>query len=418
LASASTLNSPQAQQFKSLLGITSSEAAKLKGKTFKIGAILPLTGPGSQYAVEEQNGVLLANYDMEHYLGMNIQYQAEDHKSGNPAAGAQASRALGVAGYGVAINSYYADFGADLPGIETYHMLSFDPGGGTGNSLKGKPYFYGFRAETPDAGFVALKYIKQKDPSIKRVAMVVWDIGAAYIDPIKAHLQQAAAANGMSLVGSVTQPVGTTNYSSEITALKTMNPQLIWLVSFATDPAYFMKGYVSSGLHALVMGSEYTQAAAQVAGPTYNKLLVSADYFEFSNPPNPLSKFFITDYTGHFGKAPDTFYEPNYYETTLAYLQLATRVLDKGGDINSGQQLNQALLSDPSFKSVYGGTPSTVGTLTVNATTHDVEQRPVGLFVASPDPSQVKKLAEWNANGADFTITPAGQSFNFSSFTP
>ena len=31
------------------------------------------------------------------------------------------------------MNSYYAVFGSALPEVQKYKMLSFDPGGGTGN---------------------------------------------------------------------------------------------------------------------------------------------------------------------------------------------------------------------------------------------------------------------------------------------
>jgi ABC-type branched-subunit amino acid transport system substrate-binding protein len=403
-ASAPTLNSPQAKQFRSLVGISDSDLAKLTGKTFKFGAILPLSGPGAQYATEEQNGLLLAIDEMKRYVGLKVDYVAKDHKSGDPVAGAGAARELGVAGFGAVANSYYADFGATLPSITRYHMLSLDPGGGTGNGFKGKPFFYGFRANTPDDGFVALRYFKQKVPSAKRVAMVAWDAGAAYYGPIEAHLKQQVSANGMQYAGKVLQKIGQTDYSSIISKLRDLNPDIIWLVSYATDPANFMKQYVNSGLKAQAVGSEYTAAAQAVAGNAYSKFMMATDYFPFSNPPNPLSKFMTQDYQRLFGAAPNTFYTPNYYDVGLAYLELLRRVADSGGDINSGDALNKALQSNPTFKDVYGGTASTVGTLRLSLTTHDPEVRPVGLFQASGTLNLVKQLAVWNIGGGDFKI--------------
>jgi branched-chain amino acid transport system substrate-binding protein len=399
-ASAS-VNSPQATQFRQLLGLTDADLKNLKGKTFKVGAILPLSGPGSNFAVDEGNGVKLAVDEMKSYMGMDVKYTALDHKSGDPQAGAAAARELGIDGDGVAVNSYYAVFGSTLKSIQQYKMLSFDPGGGTGNSLKGKDFFWGFRANTPDDAFYALRYFKETKPAAKRVALVVWDAGAAYTDPIEAHLKQQVAANGMTYVGKSLTKIGATDYSSTFSKLKAANPDIIAVAIFGGDPGYLMKQYVTSGLKAQVLGAEYVPAAAKIAGSAYDKYMFAADYFPVNSPPNPLSKFFLSDYKRLFGELPGTFYQPNYYETTLAYLQLAARVAAKGGDINSGTALNQAMMADPTFKSVYGGDATTVGTIKLDPTTHDPTVRPVGLFQAG---SNFKQLASWNIGGGDFKV--------------
>jgi branched-chain amino acid transport system substrate-binding protein len=398
-SSSSSVNSAQAKEFRQLLGLTDTDLKNLQGKDFKVGSILPLSGPGSNFAVDEGNGVKLAVDEMKRYLGMNVTYTAKDHKSGDPQAGAQAARQLGIDGYGVAINSYYAVFGSTLKSIQQYKMLSFDPGGGTGNGLKGKDFFWGFRANTPDDAFFGLKYFAQKDPSAKKVALVVWDAGAAYTDPIEAHLKQRVAENGMTYVGKFLTKIGATDYSSTFSKLKSANPDIIAVAIFGGDPGYFMKQYVSSGLKAQVMGSEFVPAAAKIAGAAYDKYMFGADYFPVNAPPNPLSKFFLKDYNRLFGEDPGTFYQPNYYETTLAYLQLAARVAKDGGDINSGDALNKAMIADPTFKSVYGGDSSTVGTIKLDPKTHDPTVRPVGLFQAG---SKFKQLASWNIGGGDF----------------
>ena len=402
---AASVNSADAQEFRKLMGFTDEDLKNLEGKKFKVGAILPLSGPGANYAVDEANGVKLAVDEMKRYMGMDVTYTAKDHKSGDPQAGAAGARELGIDSYGVAVNSYYGVFGSTLKSIQQYKMLSIDPGGGTGNGLKGKDYFYGFRANTPDDGFDALQYFKQKQPDKKRVAMVIWDAGAAYTDPIEGHLKEAIAKNGMTYAGKLLQKIGATDYSSIFSKLKGMDPDIIALVSYGADPGYFMKGYVNSGLDAQVVGSEYVPDAEKIAGAAYDKYMFANDYFDYSNPPNPLSKFFLKDYKRLFGEDPGTFYQPNYYETTLAYLELARRVAAKGGDINSGEELNKEMVADPKFKSVYGGDASTVGEIQMDPETHDPTVRPVGLFQAG---SNFKQLAAWNIGGGDFEIL--GQS--------
>jgi hypothetical protein len=76
---------------------------------------------------------------------------------------------------------------------------------------------------------------------------------------------------------------------------------------------------------------------------------------------------------------PD-FYAANFYENTLVMWEIIRRVLAKGGDINDGAQLDQALQDNLTVVSVYGGDASTVGTYTLDPTTHSVSKREMGVF--------------------------------------
>lgn len=394
-------SSAGAKEFLDFTGITEKQAEALKGQEFKLGAILPLSGPGAAYAKEEQNGILLAAAQMENYLGLDVNYQVIDHKSGDPQAGAAAARQLGIDGFGTAVNSYYGVFGSTLAEIQKYKMLSIDPGGGTGNGLKGQEFFWGGRANTPDDGMASMQYFKDVEPERKKVAMVIWDAGAEYIDPIEEHLKEEVAANGMTYTGTIKQKIGETDYSSVLNDLKGMDPDIIWLTSYGADPAYFMKQYVTSGLDAQVVGAEFTPAAAEIAGSAYDEFMFANDFFDFEEPPNPFSKFFVKEYENEFNLSPNIFYEPNYYETGVVYAVLAARVAEAGGDINSGEELNKALEEDPTFPSVYGGSSSEVGELAFDPETHDPTVRPVAL-VRATEPPEV--LAEWNIGGTEFEV--------------
>jgi branched-chain amino acid transport system substrate-binding protein len=346
---------------------------------------------------------------MQRYLGLKVDYKSLDNKTGDPQAGAATARELGIDGYGAVVNSYGGGFGSTLPALAQYKMLSFDPGGGTQNTFEGKPYFWGFRGTTPDTGYPFLQYFKDEVPAAKRFAIVVYDAGAAYADPVIANAKEQAARAGITFAGFVKAPIGATDYATVLSKLKGLNPDIVSIGLYGADPGYFMKQYATSGLRARVVGGELTPTGAKIAGAGYKDYWIAADYFDVDHPANPLSEHFLTEYQRKFGEVPATFYQPNYYEGTMAFVQLAARVADKGGDINSGEQLQQALLANPTFKSVYGGDDQTVGTLTLNTKTHDPTTRPIGLFSVQPE---VKQLAEWNIDGGDFKVVskpPAGQ---------
>ena len=95
------VDSPEAQEFRDLVGITDEDIAEPpEGDDLRMGAILPLSGPGAEFAVAEQNGLTLALDQMERYVGMDVKYDAKDHKSGDPQAGAAGARELGIDGFG------------------------------------------------------------------------------------------------------------------------------------------------------------------------------------------------------------------------------------------------------------------------------------------------------------------------------
>jgi branched-chain amino acid transport system substrate-binding protein len=390
-------------EFRGLVGISDADAKALSGKTLKLGLVTALTGSGAEYGRSQGNGFKLAVAHFAQATGLNIQTQILDHKSGDPQAGAQAARQLGGGGFGATMSSYAADIGAMLPAFKQYKLMAIDPGGGTSIAFEGRPYFWGFRANTPNDVFPGLaEFMPQALPHAKRVMFVGWDLGAALVGLEVKGLQQAITPKGYQYVGAQTVPVGATDVSSVLSKVEAANPDIVTMSTYGTDPGYFMKQYAQAGIKAQVIGSEFTYDAEKVAGPAYDKYWFSSDYFDFRNPPNPLSHVFLKGYQGMFGQPANLFYEPNYYEGTLAILDLARRVAAKGGDINDGTQLQQAMVANPVFKSVYGGTPTTVGEIQLSPQTHTVVRRSMGVFAVqggTPTP-----LAFFNIGGTDYKL--------------
>lgn len=372
-----------------------------KGVSYTFGAVLALSGPGSFYGQVMSKGINLAVKHIAALGGPNFHVVYKDHKSGDPTAGATVVSELGLAKTPVMLASYVDDLGAMFAGSAQYEILSLDGGGGTGLFGNAKPFFWGTRADTPTDPFPGVvEYITKKMPSVKKIAMASWDLGPNN-KPIDDDLRQQLAKGNLSVATIQHTTVGATDYSTAIQAIKASNPDLVFVSSYGLDPAYFMKQYATSGIGKPVIGYEFTPDAAKTAGSAYNDYMFAYDFFDSANPPNGWSKIFTNEFQKAYGEAPD-FYAANFYEGTFNVWDLMRRVSAKGGDINNGAQLQDALQGNPTFKSVYGGDANTAGILALDPVEHTPSKRPMGLF--NYNSGNIKALAHFDIAGADFSL--------------
>lgn len=388
------------RRINEVLGIDPAEGGK--GKELRLGAVLPLSGSAADYGRAMREAMDLAVDHIRAAGGPDIKITYTDHKSGDPDAGASETRRLGIDRVGAVMGSYLAGFGAMLPGVKKYEMLTLDPGGGTGALFQAQPYFYGMRAITPDDPFAgAYRYVKENKPDAKRVALVAWDAGGPFVNAIKKNLEQALGQHGMELVATETVPIGETNFSGVMSRLQRVKPDVIQHAMWGPDPGYFMRSLGAAGLDGVqVIGSEYTPEAARVGGKPYEESFwFAADSFDFTQPANPWSKLFVEEFQKRYNKLPDLFYSANFYETTFAFWDLARRVLKNGGDINKGPDLLAALEQSPRFQSLYGGDATTVGEVELSTKTHTLTKRQMGLFAIKGGKPKALATFDLNADG-------------------
>jgi branched-chain amino acid transport system substrate-binding protein len=387
-----------------LLGYDDQDLSALKGKTVKMGAILALSGPESAHGTSMRRGLELAKKDIQAAGGPNLDITYEDQKSGDPQAAVNAARKLGESGHGVTLTSYEFNFGAQLPAFKRYKMLAIDPGGGTGGLFNGNDYAWGFRGIEPDDALKGgWQYIHETHPDVKRVGNIIWDAGDEFVKALTAHTKDAVEASDMQLVGTIRSKIGTTDYSDAISKLRGMDVDAVHLNMAGLDLPYFTKQWKQAGLgDKPLLGNEYLPEMKPIAGSSFDNWLFAVDYWQPQDNPNPLSKLFQKHFKESYGKAPSSFYEANFYEAGLAMWEIALRIAKNGGDLNSGEDWQNALKENPEFKSVYGKDPSKAGVIKLDTTTHSPSERPDGVWQIQNDvPVQV---ASFNVGGGDYKL--------------
>jgi branched-chain amino acid transport system substrate-binding protein len=219
-----------------------------------------------------------------------------------------------------------------------------------------------------------------KMPNAKNVVSIAWDAGAALNATGQADLKKHVESIGAHVGKFILSTIDATDYSTGIEQIKAANPDIVYAGLYGNDLGYFMKQYTVSGINKPVLGFEYTQPAADIAGSAYNGLYLAFDYFNGQTPDNGWSAIFIDAFKKANGGTVPDYYAANYYEDMFVLWALVQRTLAAGGDPKDGAALNSALVSKPSFPSVYGGNATTAGTLAFSTVTHSVSERPMTLI--------------------------------------
>ncbi len=344
--------------------VTIDTAHSGKGMTLDCGGVLAFTGAGAFFGRTMSAGMKLAQQHIVELGGPNFNLIFKDHKSGDPAAGVTAARELGLAHVPMMLASYGDDILAMAPLQAQYKIMTLDGGGGTGIAGQGKPLFWGARAITPDDTYAGvMKWMTAKMPNAKNVVSIAWDAGAALNATGQADLKKHVESIGAHVGKFILSTIDATDYSTGIEQIKAANPDIVYAGLYGNDLGYFMKQYTVSGINKPVLGFEYTQPAADIAGSAYNGLYLAFDYFNGQTPDNGWSAIFIDAFKKANGGTVPDYYAANYYEDMFVLWALVQRTLAAGGDPKDGAALNSALVSKPSFPSVYGGNATTAGTL-------------------------------------------------------
>ena len=292
-------------------GAASGDAAKIgewlkidaansgKGKSYPIGAVLALTGPGSFYGKTMSRGIDLAVKHIKAAGGPDFKIEYFDHKSGDAAAGKEAVTALGSKKVSMKLASYVDDLGAMLEGTKQYKIFTLDGGGGTSIFGQAQPYFWGTRAITPNDPLPGLfKWLKETQPKAKTVGLCGWDIGEPGNGIIKEDVLAKIKAGGYEHNGLYELvPIGTQDYAAVFPKLKANEPDILLLAIYGQDPGAFVNQSVTAGLKSFRVGFEFTPDGVNASKGSYDKegWIFTYDYFDPASAASPLAKLFVAD---------------------------------------------------------------------------------------------------------------------------
>ncbi len=338
---------------------------------FNIGAILAMTGSAPFYGEVMSQGIKLAVDEINAAGGVDgikLQVFIDDHKSGRAKEGVDAmQRLLSLHNTQAVFSSFSAPTLAIAPIADREKIFIINGGGVAANLIKASKYMVHNRSLSSALAAAAGELAKER--GYKRMAVLHWKDAAG--DSVHEILKTVFAGDGRSIVAAESVIQGAPNIDTQVAKIRASRPDVVALGVFKPEVGLALKRLRELGVTVPIIGIEWTPDDDKLAGKHATGYEFMLEEFRPTDK-NPWSQKFAAAYKAAYKKDPDM-YASNYYEGTYVIAELIRRARAKGGDYWNGEALHNALLENPTFKSVYGPT------MTFDPAT-GLATKPIGLF--------------------------------------
>lgn len=334
-----------------------------QGYTHHHGLTHAITGAGAAFGVIATRATKLAIQQIKDAGGPNIRQSIVDHKTG--VVEAQVSgvrRIISQDDITTLESSWLATTLATLPLVQQHHVLTFNGGGPSSQQLN-KDYLWlpGVMYGTDPLGGMLAWLAKNGAKNIS----VVGDLPSGVVDFGKqAKKLWPTIQKGGKVLSVETFNSGLTDFGSIVARVKAVKPDAIVTDSLGTDLGNIVKQFREGGIKQPIMGVIFDSQAAKLAGKWIDSYHFATGHYD-PGAKNPFNQQFVAAHKKAYGVEPE-YYGGIYYENIFIVWELIRRVIKNGGNPSDGKQLQQALEQNPSFYTVFGGSPSKIARISFN----------------------------------------------------
>jgi len=213
---------------------------------------------------------------------------------------------------------------------------------------EGKPKKYVFRAcfIDPFEARVLAKFVLNNIKA--KTAAVLFDVASEAPNGQANLFKEVFEQNGGQVVAFETYTTGDRDFSAQLTKIKALNPEVIFLPAYYNDAAGIARQARQQGITAQLVGSDAWSSPEII---TLGGQDVESSYFcnHYSTEiATPVAKKFVADYTAKYGKAPD-----DVAALTYDAMGLITEAIRTAGKADR-QAVRDALAEIPKYEGVTG----------------------------------------------------------------
>ena len=342
--------------FRKLLLLIAAAASACGGekaavsKGVKIGFFGALTGPTATFAISGRQGVLLAADERNRaggVLGRPIEILAEDDR-GEAAEAATAVSKLITRDHVVALIGEQASSRtlAAAPIAQSYGVPLISPTSTNVEVTKKGDYI--FRACFIDAyqGRVLSTFARKNLKA--STAAILTDTRSDYSVGLAESFREAFTAAGGHIVAEAKYAEGDSDFSAQLTALRSSNPDVLFVPGYYTDAGLIARQARSLGLKATLLGADGWDSPklTEIGGEAMEGAYLSNHYSV--DDPSPAVRKFVDAYRAKYGTDPDSIAASSYDA-----MRLIADAIERAGS-TEGSRIRDALAATKDFPGVTG----------------------------------------------------------------
>lgn len=294
----------------------SNKKSENSREIIKIGALMPLTGQISSLGENMQNGMELARETMiEDGVVKDLEIIYEDACDGKTTT--NAVQKLIFADKVNIIGSGFCLFGLDtiVPTVEKENVILFNTAANPETTLN-KDFVFSTNINIRDDAHKIAEYAAN-NLQAKKVALIYLDtsFGHSYYDNFKSKFTEL----GGTVLTSHAKTPDTQDFRSEITKIKSENPDAIVVIHFGISLGNALKQIREQGITVPIIGDYESedQTVLEFAGKASEGLIISSSQ---STVITPEIQRFEEKYFQKYGKKPDVL-AANTYDALMLQVQ-------------------------------------------------------------------------------------------------
>lgn len=315
------------------------QPAKAADETIRLGAILPLTGPGAVVGTQEMRGIQFA-IDAANakggVQGHKIEVVFEDNQAKPDVSVLSFNKLVDLQKVPMIFTGYSGPSLAMAPLATRKKILMINAGAQSDKLTKASPYLVNTLPSTGDEVAVMAKYLVQQG---KKKAAVLFENDAAGIGGRDDFLEMFPKAGGTILAQEAVQ-FGQTDYRPALLKLAAAKPDVLYVIITA-GMVPLVQQLKQMNPDFLVAGTTFAADPAAIADPASNGFIHTQ--VQIDAPPE-LSAAFKAKY----GDDMD-FFARQYYNAAQIMLAVIDKVLSEKKPI-TGENLHDTLFAIRKFQ--------------------------------------------------------------------
>ena len=326
--------------------------AEAQPKSYRFGAVLPLTGNGATAGEWMRKGTELAVAEINEKGGINgvpLEVVFEDSQTLARAAVSALTKLVTVDRVPFAHTAYTGITLAMLP-IAEKHKVVLMNGGGISPRLSGASPMLFNQIPLGDFQFAVLARYVRDELRLDRVAMIYRndDFGVGMIEWARKELPRIR----LTLVAAESFELGSQDFRSQLAKLRAANPAGIFVVAAGLEQANILKQGAEMGLKVTWLGFtpfESRDIAQIAAAPA------EGSRYTMPEAVGPRYEGLLAAFNARYKMGQPDYLVPGYYDATEIFANALRYALGKGWEYN-GDNIRKALVEMPPYDGVFGKT--------------------------------------------------------------